>query len=181
MNWQTRLASLADTDRLAERIALHVDVPMTIALSGALGAGKTQFVRSLAQHLGVASDLVTSPTYVLVQRYRGKLTIYHLDFYRLQSVDQVWDLGIDEWLVEPALTLIEWADKFPQVLPEDTLRCDLAVQPDGARIASLAATGPRSAALLQQVASSHDSEGASSSSRDSDGMGSSSRDSEGMQ
>src|SRR5687768_3712119 len=94
MQWQTRLASLADTDDLGKRIAAHLQVPMTIALCGPLGAGKTQLVRSLARHLGVASELVTSPTYVLVQRYRGAVTIYHLDFYRLKSIDEVWDLGI---------------------------------------------------------------------------------------
>lgn len=152
MHWQTRLSSLADTDRLAERIAQHLQVPMAIALCGPLGAGKTQFVRSLAQHLGVAADSVTSPTYVLVQRYRGRLTLYHLDFYRLNSVDEVWDLGIDEWLVEPAVTLFEWADKFPQVWPDEVLRCDLSVEPTGDRLASFTSCGSRSEELLRQIA-----------------------------
>lgn len=158
MQWQTRLVSLADTDCLAERIAAHLQVPMTIALCGALGAGKTQLVRSLAVHLGVAADVVTSPTYVLVQRYRGKLTLYHLDFYRLNSVDEAWDLGIDEWLAEPVVTLIEWADKFPQVWPEDVLRCDLSVQPDGERLASFTSSGPRSDRLLEQLAATSSAE-----------------------
>jgi tRNA threonylcarbamoyladenosine biosynthesis protein TsaE len=153
MKWQTRLASLADTDFLAERLASHLEVPMTLALSGALGAGKTQLARSLAAHLGVPADLVTSPTYVLVQRYRGRVIIYHLDFYRLQSVAEVWDLGIDEWLHEPVLTLIEWADKFPQALPDDALRCELVAEPDGTRTASFTASGPRSEAWLKGVSS----------------------------
>ena len=141
MRWETRLRSLDDTDRLAAALAAHVPVPMALALCGPLGAGKTQLVRSLAVHLGIPAEVVTSPTYVLVQRYRGRITLIHLDFYRLKSSEEVWDLGLDEWLEEPALTVMEWADKFPQVWPDHRLRCDLSIADDGSRLARFQAEG----------------------------------------
>lgn len=113
------LATLADTERLAGRLVRAVPVPMMLALCGPLGAGKTQLVRYLAKQLDAPLDAVSSPTYVLMQRYRGRIDILHLDFYRLSSAAQAWDLGLDEWLEEPALTVVEWAEKFPQVWPDN--------------------------------------------------------------
>ncbi len=93
---QFKLPDLQATDELAQALAESVTTPLTIAINGGLGAGKTQLVRLLAQHLGVPAEEVTSPTYVLLQRYVGQQTIYHFDFYRLERESQVWDLGIDE-------------------------------------------------------------------------------------
>ena len=127
---------------------------MVIALSGTLGAGKTQLVRFVAQSLGVAAEEVTSPTYVLLQRYAGRHLIYHFDFYRLESAAEVWDLGIDELLEQSALIFVEWADKFPQCLPSDRLQIRLEPIDSGSdesRLASLIATGPRAEALLSRL------------------------------
>ncbi len=85
-----RLNTLEDTEQLAAGLAKSVPTPMMLALCGPLGAGKTQLVRYLAQHLGAPIELVTSPTYVLMQRYRGRIDILHLDYYRLSSAAQVW-------------------------------------------------------------------------------------------
>ncbi|MEM8735166.1 MAG: tRNA (adenosine(37)-N6)-threonylcarbamoyltransferase complex ATPase subunit type 1 TsaE [Planctomycetota bacterium] len=115
------LCDLNATADFAERLANQIPIPFTITLNGTLGAGKTQFVRFFAQQLGVPAEDVTSPTYVLLQRYVGRQKIYHFDFYRLDSSDQVWDLGIDEIFVEPAIVIVEWASKFPECLPEDYL------------------------------------------------------------
>lgn len=150
--WQVPLRSLADTQRLGAALARAVQIPLALALCGPLGAGKTELVRSLASHLGVSREAITSPTYVLVQRYRGDLNVIHLDWYRLKTAEEVWDLGIDEWLAEPALTIIEWADKFPEVWPDNVLRCDLAIQADGSRLARLSARGERAEAALAQTA-----------------------------
>jgi tRNA threonylcarbamoyladenosine biosynthesis protein TsaE len=150
---QVRLNSLEDTQRLGEALARSVQVPLALALCGPLGAGKTELVRSVASYLGVPREQVTSPTYVLVQRYRGTIDIVHLDLYRLKSAEEVWDLGVDEWLAEPVLTILEWADKFPQVWPDDVLRCDLALDADGSRLAQFTASGQRATAVLQALRS----------------------------
>ncbi len=146
------LTTLVDTERLAARMAAAVPVPMMLALCGPLGAGKTQLVRYLAQQLGAPIDLVTSPTYVLMQRYRGRIDLLHLDFYRLNSAAEAWDLGLDEWLEEPALTVIEWAEKFPETWPDNFVRCDLNLNDDGTRQAVFSSQGPRAESWLKTFA-----------------------------
>ena len=146
-----RLVTLADTEQLAMRLAKSVPTPMMLALCGPLGAGKTQFVRFLATHLGVSPELVTSPTYVLMQRYRGRIDLLHLDYYRLTSAAQAWDLGLDEWLEEPALTIIEWAEKFPETWPDNYLSAQFVLEQDGSRTVTLAGQGARGANWMASV------------------------------
>lgn len=145
------LANLEATQALAERLANLLTPPLTIALQGTLGAGKTQFVRYLTAALGVSPANVTSPTYVLLQAYRGRSTIYHLDFYRLDSEAQVWDLGLDELYEQPCLILIEWADKFPQCLPDDHLSLELVQLDSERRRVEFRASGPNSARFLDEL------------------------------
>ncbi len=148
------LNNLQDTQRLATQLCLAADLPLVIALSGTLGAGKTQLVRFAAQSLGIPSDEVTSPTYVLLQRYTGQKVIYHFDFYRLRSAAEVWDLGLDELLEQPALMFIEWAEKFPQCLPTDHLSLNLEPidsNQGNARRVSLVAQGPKSNQLVENI------------------------------
>jgi len=148
------LNSLQDTQRLATQLCLAAELPLVIALSGTLGAGKTQLVRFAAQSLGIAPEEVTSPTYVLLQRYSGRQVIYHFDFYRLNFAAEVWDLGIDELLEQPALIFIEWAVKFLQCLPSDHLSINLEpvdVDRENARLASFIARGPTSNQLLENL------------------------------
>jgi|694.fasta_scaffold00298_5 tRNA threonylcarbamoyladenosine biosynthesis protein TsaE len=146
------LADLSATERLAQQVAQHTSAPQTIALSGTLGAGKTQWIRFFCEALGVSAQVVTSPTYVLQQRYRGAtLELHHFDYYRLEKSAQVWDLGMDELQESPVVILVEWADKFPETLPEDRLEIDLSSLDSEARQARLTATGPRSADLLVKI------------------------------
>ncbi len=156
--FQIQLDSLSETQRFARALAVMVELPMLVALSGTLGAGKTQFVRFVAQALGVAAEEVTSPTYVLLQRYSGHHLIYHFDFYRLKSSAEVWDLGIDELLEQSALIFVEWAEKFPECLPGD--RLNIRLEPiesatEQCRIARLTATGARAETLVSRLRDSH--------------------------
>jgi tRNA threonylcarbamoyl adenosine modification protein YjeE len=145
------LPTLAATEKLAQQVAQHIVPPLTIALQGTLGTGKTQWVRFLMGALGVAPEQVTSPTYVLQHTYAGPWPIHHFDFYRLDSSAQVWDLGIDELYEQGCLILIEWADKFPECLPEDALTLKLTEAQAGGRSAHLTASGPCSEQLLQRL------------------------------
>ena len=148
-----RLDHLSDTRRLAMRLADAITPPCTIALVGTLGSGKTQLVRFLVEALRGDPAAVTSPTYVLLQTYAARWTIHHLDFYRLQSAAQAWDLGIDELFEQPCVVLIEWADKFPECLPPDHVALSLSLD-DGPRTATLRGTGPRSDAIVRAVTGS---------------------------
>ncbi len=142
------LPTLAATEALAQQIAAHLAPPLTIALVGTLGSGKTQWTRFLLSKLGVAKEQVTSPTYILQHTYPGPFPIHHFDFYRLESVAQVWDLGVDELYEQRALVIIEWADKFPECLPEDCLTIKLLESSANSRIATLSASGLRATQLL---------------------------------
>ena len=154
---EIQLNSLSETQRFARALAAAVELPMLVALSGTLGAGKTQLVRFVAQSLGVAAAEVTSPTYILLQRYAGRHPIYHFDFYRLESAAEAWDLGIDELLEQSALIFVEWAEKFPECLPTDRLHIQLdpvESVTEQSRLASLTATGPRAETLLSSLCES---------------------------
>ncbi|MGB8341382.1 MAG: tRNA (adenosine(37)-N6)-threonylcarbamoyltransferase complex ATPase subunit type 1 TsaE [Chthoniobacterales bacterium] len=105
-----------------------------VALIGDLGAGKTHFVKGLLQGLESAEE-ATSPTFTLVHEYRcGRLPVFHFDFYRLKERSEIDEIGFDEYLEEGGITVIEWADRFPQVLPARTRRLRLESDGESQRI-----------------------------------------------
>ncbi len=96
-----------------------------IALHGDLGAGKTCFVRGMATGLGITAP-VHSPTFTLINEYRGPRCLYHLDLYRLAGTEEAWDIGIDQYLPGDGITAIEWAERIAELLPPDTI--DVALE-----------------------------------------------------
>ena len=121
-------ASAAETMEAGARVAATAKVRDVFALSGDLGAGKTQFVKGFVQGLGSNAD-VTSPTFTLVHEYSGgRYPVYHFDFYRLESPDAVLALGFDEYVDGDGICVIEWGDRFPQLLPPNTRHLSFAVR-----------------------------------------------------
>ena len=99
-----------------------------VACRGALGAGKTTFVQGFAEGLGVGGDdYVRSPTFALVHAYHGRVPLYHFDFYRLSSYSEVQDTGFEEYLEASGVVIIEWADKFPEILPPMRLEVSIRI------------------------------------------------------
>jgi tRNA threonylcarbamoyladenosine biosynthesis protein TsaE len=96
-----------------------------VALTGELGAGKTCFVQGLVRELGGATH-ATSPTFVLINEYRGRLPVYHVDAYRTTTLDEVRDLGLDEYLDGEGVTVVEWADKLLPLLPARAIHVHIA-------------------------------------------------------
>jgi tRNA threonylcarbamoyladenosine biosynthesis protein TsaE len=112
--------SPADTFELGRQFAARVRAGDVVALDGDLGAGKTQFVKGLAAGLEHTGE-VTSPTFTLVHEYTGgRLPLYHFDFYRLESESEVLRIGLDDYLEAGGVAAIEWAGKFPALLPRGT-------------------------------------------------------------
>jgi tRNA threonylcarbamoyladenosine biosynthesis protein TsaE len=115
------------TDRFGAALAAALPPGTTLALCGTLGAGKTRLVQAIAAALGVPRDEVLSPTFVLCQQYRGTKTINHLDAYRLHDEDEFRELGTDEMFSSDAITVIEWADRVADALPDEYVRIDIEV------------------------------------------------------
>jgi len=110
-----------------------------IACRGTLGAGKTTFIEGFALGLGVSpEDYVRSPTFTLVHEYDGRCPLYHFDFYRLFCADEVLDIGFDDYCSGNSVVIVEWADKFPQLLPEK--RLNLAIDMGAAERRAICAT-----------------------------------------
>jgi tRNA threonylcarbamoyladenosine biosynthesis protein TsaE len=147
------------TQALGAALGKALRVGDAVALVGPLGAGKTVFVKGVAHGAGVpAGRPVTSPTFVLVNEYEGRVRIHHVDAYRLNNANDLLALGVDEFL-ECGAVLLEWADRVPGALPDD--RLTIAIKPvgDTMRRFALTARGPRSTKLQRAVAAAASSTG----------------------
>ncbi len=146
------IEDLADCQLFAEQVAQLSMTPMAIALSGTLGAGKTQWTRFFAISLGAQPASISSPTFMLVHEYDSQPPIYHLDAYRIGDEDEMLELGIEEMLDADAITIIEWSDRFPRLLPRQTLRVHLEIGDlPTSRLARLQADGQRARAILRKL------------------------------
>ena len=110
--------SPAETDAIGRQLAERIDVGAVLALKGELGSGKTLFVKGLVAGLGSSAE-VTSPTFTIVHEYRGgRLPVYHFDFFRLEDSQSLARLGLDDYFFGDGVSVIEWADRFPEFIPE---------------------------------------------------------------
>lgn len=137
--WVSR--SLSETERLGRSLAAALEPGDVVALVGSLGAGKTQLVRAVAAGLGVEPAVVSSPTFVIVTEYEGRVPVVHVDAYRLEDLSDLDSAGWSEELLTGAVTLIEWADRIAERLPADRVWVELEhVDPESRRI-TVRATG----------------------------------------
>ena len=118
-------ASAEATEAAGERLGRTLGPGAVVALTGELGAGKTCFVQGLVRGLGGAVR-ATSPTFVLVNEYKGRVPIHHVDAYRTGSMTELMDLGLLEMIGGEGVTLIEWADKLTPLLPPDAIHVHIA-------------------------------------------------------
>ena len=121
--------SIADTERIAQTIAEKVKRNGFLALYGGMGAGKTAFVRGIVKALcPECLDLVHSPTFAIVNEYRGKdIDIFHFDLYRLTDEDDLYSTGFFDYIEQGGLTVTEWTELFESAIPSDALR--LRIEP----------------------------------------------------
>jgi tRNA threonylcarbamoyladenosine biosynthesis protein TsaE len=123
----------------------------TVALCGTLGAGKTRLVQAIAEAAGVDRRDVLSPTFVLIQEHRGRRPIYHIDAYRLRDDDEFLALGPEEYFDGEGVTLVEWADRVENCLPEDRIEIHIEVTGPESRRFELLARGERLADVPGQI------------------------------
>ena len=128
---------LKDIDRAAEEFLRKIGDRKLVAFFAPMGAGKTTFTTAICRALGV-TDPVGSPTFAIVNEYMradGE-PMYHFDFYRINKLSEAMDIGLEDYLYSGCLCIMEWPENIEELLPEDTLRVDILVNPDGSRTLS---------------------------------------------
>ena len=145
------LNDLEDTREFGEKLGCSLKTGDIICLMGDLGAGKTTLTKSIGIGLGV-EDYITSPTFTLINEYKGRLNLYHFDVYRLEGITDLDDLGFEEYFYSDGVCIIEWGDKIQGVLPENTIniRIEKGEELDN-RILTLSGKGNRFEELIEEL------------------------------
>lgn len=128
------ISSLDAINEAAKQFVAAMGSNRVFAFYGKMGAGKTTFIKALCTELGV-DDVITSPTFAIVNEYTAGdgSPIYHFDFYRIKKLDEVYDMGYEDYFYDGGLCLIEWPELIESLLPEDAVEVHIAEQPDGTR------------------------------------------------
>ena len=107
------------------------------AFYGQMGAGKTTFIKAVCEELGV-NDVITSPTFAIVNEYTGNDgSIFHFDFYRIKKLEEVYDMGYEDYFYSGSLCFIEWPELIEEILPDDAVKVTITQSPDGTRLITL--------------------------------------------
>ena len=148
-------ASASQTLKIGKKIAANLNAGDIILLSGSLGAGKTVLAKGIAQGLGINKNDVVSPTFVLLRIYSGKHLLQHFDFYRIKTPQDLFSLGLPEYLYSDAVTIIEWPERLKFLLPKEFLKIKLSIQAKNQRYFKFIAKGSRYKELLGKIHKSH--------------------------
>lgn len=122
--WEVLSRSPHQTVMMGKHLGALLGEGDVISLNGGLGAGKTVFVHGIAQGLGV-KETVSSPSFIIVQEYKGRLPVFHADFYRIKSLHELEEIGWYDYLERGGIVLVEWGDLFPEALPLNHLRIEI--------------------------------------------------------
>lgn len=126
-----------------------------VALTGELGAGKTHFIKGLASGVGVKkSRYLSSPSFTLVNEYPGRVCFYHIDLYRLETEKEAADLGLEEYVQGGGITVIEWADRIPSLLPDEILWIKIEYAGENSRRIEIAGKGERYSRIVNEIQTS---------------------------
>lgn len=132
---EIKIVNLEQIREAAKEFIANIGERTVFAFYGKMGAGKTTFVKAVCEELGV-DDVITSPTFSIVNEYRSADTgelIYHFDFYRVKKIDEVYDMGFEDYFYSGALCFIEWPELCEEVLPEGTVKVTIQEESDGSR------------------------------------------------
>ena len=133
---EIRINSLADINEAAKTFVENMGNGKVFAFYGKMGAGKTTFVKAVCECLGV-EDVITSPTFAIVNEYTSATTgeaIYHFDFYRIKKLEEVYDMGYEDYFYGGSLCFLEWPELIEDLLPEDATKVTIEETEDGSRV-----------------------------------------------
>ena len=135
---EIKISSLEDIRSAANEFIKSMGESTVFAFYGKMGAGKTTFIKAVCEELGI-TDVVNSPTFSIVNEYRSDTTgelIYHFDFYRIKKLEEVYDMGYEDYFYSGAVCFIEWPELIEELLPGDAVRVKIEEQADGSRVVS---------------------------------------------
>ncbi len=150
MNLTIITKSPDETKNLGKEIGKLVKPGDLLAFYGELGAGKTCFIQGISWGLEV-KDYVTSPSFTIINEYKGKIPIYHFDLFRLNNAEEILELGYEEYFYGEGLTVIEWAEKIEQLLPKEHLKIDIKFKDHYKRTISFIPQGRRFNNFLKEL------------------------------
>ena len=130
---EIKIQDLAHINEAAKAFVENIGDHTVFAFYGKMGAGKTTFIKAICEELGV-DDVITSPTFAIVNEYTAQgEPVYHFDFYRIKKLEEVYDMGFEDYFYSGALCLIEWPELIEEVLPEDAVKVTIEEKEDGSR------------------------------------------------
>ncbi|MEW5758532.1 MAG: tRNA (adenosine(37)-N6)-threonylcarbamoyltransferase complex ATPase subunit type 1 TsaE [Candidatus Omnitrophota bacterium] len=138
-----------ETINFAKKISHHLKERDVLALTGELGSGKTVFAKGLAFGLGIKKEKVISPSFVLMQEYKTKFSIYHFDLYRVKDLRELYLIGFEEYLDGCGVSIIEWADRARELLPKEYLLINFRINNNKSRTIEFKPHGPRYINLIK--------------------------------
>jgi len=131
---EIRISDLDNIRTAAQEFIKNIGEARVFAFYGKMGAGKTTFVKAVCEELGV-EDVITSPTFAIINEYTAdEQIIYHFDFYRIKKIEEVYDMGYEDYFYSGALCFIEWPELIEEILPDDAVRVSITEQSDGSRL-----------------------------------------------
>lgn len=135
MKHELTIKDLSSIDEAAKKFLNEIGDNRLIAFYAPMGAGKTTFTTALCRALGVADDAVSSPTFSIVNEYRTSdgESLFHFDFYRITKIAEALDIGFYDYIDSGCLCLMEWPENIEEIIPEETLRVHISVNPDESR------------------------------------------------
>lgn len=134
------LKSIDDIAQAAHEFVAEMGDETVYAFYGEMGAGKTTFINALCKALGVEDDTTNSPSFSIINEYRSDTTaelIYHFDLYRLDSLEEAFDIGVEDYFDSGALCFLEWPERIADILPNDTVKVSIIVNDDNSRTITL--------------------------------------------
>ena len=138
---EIRIDSLENISKAAQEFVANIGESTVYAFYGKMGAGKTTFIKAVCEELGV-TDVITSPTFAIINEYtitrhpRSVTQIFHFDFYRIKKLEEVYDMGYEDYFYSGALCFIEWPELIEEVLPDDAVKVVITENADGSRTVS---------------------------------------------
>ena len=136
---EIRIENIEKIREAAREFVANIGDSTVFAFYGKMGAGKTTFIKAVCEELGV-EDVITSPTFAIVNEYRSDASgelIYHFEFYRVKKIEEVYDMGFEDYFYSGALCFIEWPELCEEVLPEDTVKVTIEESSDGTRVVTI--------------------------------------------